>query len=164
LVRKTPDHLNRVEIIGRRIPDAVFLHIIRDGRDVVASLYRASKIWKKNYSIQQCIDYWNSAINKTKKLLEKPNHHLIVYEQLVSDYDKIVNSLFEMIRLKKMNNLQKVYNASVKQIIGHKESWKENNFLRIKIRSTFSDTFDKDEQTFIESALNLDIYEELKQV
>jgi len=63
-----------------------------------------------------------------------------------------------------MNNLQKVYNASVKQIIGHKESWKENNFLRIKIRSTFSDTFDKDEQTFIESALNLDIYEELKQV
>jgi len=42
-VEKTPDHLFYVKRIQQYIPDAAFIHIIRNGRDTVASLVDAAR-------------------------------------------------------------------------------------------------------------------------
>ncbi len=41
-VEKTPHHLRYIDEIESYVPDAVFIHIIRSGADVVASYYAAS--------------------------------------------------------------------------------------------------------------------------
>ncbi len=38
LVEKTPRHINRLDLIRREVPDAKFVIMVRDGRDVTASL------------------------------------------------------------------------------------------------------------------------------
>jgi hypothetical protein len=44
---KTPAYANHVEHIKRLIPQAKFIHLIRDGRDVAASLRAASRGWAR---------------------------------------------------------------------------------------------------------------------
>src|SRR5262249_37866568 len=41
LVEKTPDHALHLPLIRRLYPDAAVIHVLRDGRDVVASLLAA---------------------------------------------------------------------------------------------------------------------------
>lgn len=45
VVEKTPDNARHVELIQWLSPDARFIHMIRDGRDVAASLLAASASW-----------------------------------------------------------------------------------------------------------------------
>lgn len=45
IVEKSPSHSRHVDLIARYLPDAAFVHILRDGRDVAASLQAASKGW-----------------------------------------------------------------------------------------------------------------------
>lgn len=45
VVEKTPDNARHVDLIRWLAPDARFIHIVRDGRDVAASLLAASSSW-----------------------------------------------------------------------------------------------------------------------
>lgn len=47
-LEKTPEHSFYMNEIHELLPEAKFIHIIRDGRDVVASLLATSKTWAKD--------------------------------------------------------------------------------------------------------------------
>jgi len=89
-VEKTPHHLRYIEEIESHVPDAVFIHIIRSGADVVASFYAAShdpsfKGFGRPMSLDECIERWTTDVEITRRELAKPNHYLVRYETLVSD-------------------------------------------------------------------------------
>jgi hypothetical protein len=49
LVEKTPGHVERMPVIAAAFPDARFIHVIRDGRDVCVSRRAAQQSWAKSW-------------------------------------------------------------------------------------------------------------------
>jgi hypothetical protein len=96
-VEKTPLHLHYIAEITKHVPGAKFVHVLRDGLDVVASLYSATNShpeqWARfarrrrfrGYTLDQCIDRWNHDIALTLRYGVQPNHHVVRYERLVVD-------------------------------------------------------------------------------
>lgn len=50
VLEKSPSHSKHIALIARFEPDARFLHVIRDGRDVAASLVAASEGWGRGWA------------------------------------------------------------------------------------------------------------------
>ena len=88
-LEKTPEHLYYIETIERFIAGVRFIHIVRNGADVVASLYEVThkypKPWRGALNIDSCIDRWLEAIPLSDRHLQKPNHTLVRYESLVEE-------------------------------------------------------------------------------
>jgi len=162
-VEKTPDHLNRIKLISKVCPDAHFIHIIRNGKDVVASLFTASKKWKKKYTINDCVKFWNKAIIISTHYVNNKHHNCIFYDDLVQSPKKFINQLFSSFSLSTVNEIEKVYEKSVKSIVANEEEWKMKNLTSIKYSTTFKDVFTKDEQNNIEKAIDLYNYEKIKE-
>ncbi len=160
-IEKTPDHLNRIKIIERYSINTAFFHIVRDGRDVVASLYRASQQWGKNYSVKQCINFWNKAIKKSLNNTNNPNHHFIHYDDLIADYMNIINNTFEYFQLSKIPDIEAAYGKNINSVIGKNESWKDQNYSVIEHQSKFESTFNNEEKRSIELALDWEAYNKL---
>jgi hypothetical protein len=83
LGEKTPQHWKSIDRIGELFPEACFIHLIRDPRDVVASLLEMD--WWGNRSARKAAKYWRNAVD-TALLQERRCHgrHLIVrYEDLI---------------------------------------------------------------------------------
>ena len=49
LVEKTPGHVERMPVIAAAFPEARFIHVIRDGRDVCVSRRAAQKSWAASW-------------------------------------------------------------------------------------------------------------------
>lgn len=90
-IEKTPGHAFSVELIHKIYPRAKFIHIVRDGRDVVASLVSASKGWGSAWapkSLKQASRLWVNHVQSADKQLQKLPKELwmlIRYEDLLRD-------------------------------------------------------------------------------
>jgi hypothetical protein len=49
LVEKTPGHVERMPVIAAAFPEARFIHVIRDGRDVCVSTRAAQRTWARSW-------------------------------------------------------------------------------------------------------------------
>ncbi len=69
---KTPEHLLSAAEIKQAIPNAQFIHIIRDGRDVAASMGRLGYIpalpWDKDQAVPVAGLYWEWLIREGRKI------------------------------------------------------------------------------------------------
>lgn len=68
----TPDHLLYVRDIKREIPNALIVHIIRDGRDVALSYARQGwenhLPWDRSQSLEVAALYWSWIVSEGRKL------------------------------------------------------------------------------------------------
>jgi Sulfotransferase family len=67
---KTPAHLLYITQIKETIPDALIVHIIRDGRDVVASMSRmrcGDFWWNTRHRLLVCALYWQWIVQKGRE-------------------------------------------------------------------------------------------------
>lgn len=82
---KTPHYLGEIEILDEIFPQANFIYIVRDGRDVALSLLE--KPWGPS-NIYKCAKYWSRLNNKEKtikKLKDNNQLHFIKYEDLLKN-------------------------------------------------------------------------------
>lgn len=67
----TPDHVLYMQQIKSTIPDALFIHLVRDGRDVALSLdkqgYLDSYLLDKRYGVMVCGIYWEWTVETGMK-------------------------------------------------------------------------------------------------
>jgi hypothetical protein len=105
-VEKSPLHLHYIDEITRFAPDAVFLHIVRDGRDVVTSLLALSQTDPTRWIpqlvpdlrprdvaslpvtvnlVEAAVRRWNRDVAETRRRRNNPLHALIIYEDLIAD-------------------------------------------------------------------------------
>jgi hypothetical protein len=81
---KSPTHLKRMARIHKALPEAVFLHVIRDGRDAALSLVERS--WGPD-TIPDAATTWKEGIEKARRQARRklpPGAYLEVrYEELV---------------------------------------------------------------------------------
>ncbi len=99
-----PDTLLRVATTKKEIPDALFVHIIRDGRDIALSLRKLGEFnpfpWSRRpRSLEETALYWEWMVKKGRRSgREIPNDYLeIRYEDLVADPRRTLKSLSEFL-------------------------------------------------------------------
>jgi len=87
----TPDHLLYMAEIKRQIPDALFIHIIRDGRDVALSYAKQGWShplpWDRNESLGVAGLYWEWIVRKGREQGERlgTNYREVRFEELVAN-------------------------------------------------------------------------------
>lgn len=96
---KTPEYVNHLDCIGRLFPDAKFIHLIRDGRDVALSvmgrywgpknIYTAAHQWR--YAIDQ-VDRFSQSL-RAGQFLE------MTYEEFLSEPVRSFERLIEFLEI-----------------------------------------------------------------
>ncbi len=91
-LEKTPEHIYFIEDIQSLVPDAKFIHILRNGMDTIASMYEATRsfsdLWGGVWDLAHCIERWKDAVLTSHKYVENSRHILVKYEELI--YNKNV--------------------------------------------------------------------------
>jgi hypothetical protein len=94
---KTPGYIREMMRIQRVLPEARFVHIIRDGRDVSLSHMRMN--WgPENYA--ESAQLWVERITKARRQAPKVNHYMEVhFEDLVRDTEGVLRRVCEFVDL-----------------------------------------------------------------
>ena len=109
---KTPQNTYFIKYIFPVYPNAKYVFIVRDGRDVVNSLVKMMQPNKKyqSYSehqlFQRATELWNKSINVYDWLQQKGANLLLVkYEDFTSNPDKTINEIASFLNVE-LGNLQ----------------------------------------------------------
>ena len=99
----TPDHLLYMEEIKRQIPEALFIHIIRDGRDVALSYARQGWSYPLPWDRRQRVGvaglYWEWAVRKGREQGRRlgADYREVRFEDLVANPRPTISRLGEFI-------------------------------------------------------------------
>jgi hypothetical protein len=77
---KSPGYVLRMPLIARLLPEARFIHLIRDGRDVALSVL---PLWFGPDSIEDAARWWAERVRAGRRDGTTVPYHEILYEQLV---------------------------------------------------------------------------------
>lgn len=114
LVDKTPSYTRHVAHIHELVPDAHFIHIVRDGRDVVASTLAASKSWGKFWAsgnAARVAEQWAKSVLAGRGAAQTETHyHEVRYEDLLANGPQALQGVFEAIGLSvEPEHIQRIY-------------------------------------------------------
>lgn len=156
-LEKTPAHLRYIHLITRRKPETHFIHIIRNGEDVIASLYEAThehtEKWGTARSIDNCIIRWRRDISISKGHLNKKNHSFVLYEELVERPNEMIMKLCEDLQLPFEEEMMEKYKDQASKIVLSDEAWKDNTAKDLAKRSKFNKVFTEEEQHYIKEKI-----------
>jgi sulfotransferase family protein len=94
---KTPPYVHRMTLIQDLLPEAGFIHVIRDGRDVALS---TKDLWFGPNSVEEAAQRWRSLIEKARRQSKQLSHYLeIRYEDLVSDTEPTLRRICDFVDL-----------------------------------------------------------------
>jgi hypothetical protein len=97
LVERTPHHAYHLDLIGEVYPDGRFIHMIRDGRDVVRSLIRQD--WGPADAGLAAREWKNAVEAARKSGSALANYHEVRYEELLERRDSAIPKLFSAVGL-----------------------------------------------------------------
>jgi LPS sulfotransferase NodH len=104
-VEKTPSHALCVTQIKNLLPESRIIHVLRDPRDVVASLLAASRTWGAAWAPRRpgaaaatWVEYVRAVRDATKDLSEA-EFHQITYEQLWESPEKTLRQIVHFLGL-----------------------------------------------------------------
>jgi Sulfotransferase family len=94
---KTPGYVREMRRIQRVLPEARFVHIIRDGRDVSLSHLRMN--WGPE-TYAQSARLWRNRVRKARKMAPSVEHYMeIRFEDLVADTEGVLRRICDFIEL-----------------------------------------------------------------
>jgi sulfotransferase family protein len=99
---KTPRYVTRLNRIGRALPEARFIHVIRDGRDVALSMNRRLVELRdsKPVPIRRLANRWRRRVmNARANELVKDRYMEVRYEDLVTDTQPTLQRVCDFIEL-----------------------------------------------------------------
>ena len=156
-VEKTPRHLNYISHISAVCPDAYFIHMLREGKDVVASMYQVTqespKQWGGARDINTCIARWQKDVKRSKQYLGDRQHLFLTYGELVSEKEKVLQRLSEKLNVTFQSKMIEEFSNEAENLIGNEEQWKQANVEGRKAGDKFSQIFTKEEQQYIIKAV-----------
>ncbi len=95
---KTPGYVKQMGIVQRSLPEARFIHLIRDGRDVALS--RENRTDAEEMTTERLAMIWKRRINRARGQAPRLKHYTEVrYEDLVRDPEAVLREICEFIEL-----------------------------------------------------------------
>jgi sulfotransferase family protein len=143
-VEKTPGHLWHIEDIERFVPGARFIHIVRSGPDVIASMYEVTHEHPETWSGSRDVEI-------TGTHADDPNHAIVTYERLVAEPATALQELCGFVGLEYTDEMLAGYRAAAGSLVLQRESWKSS--VQTSIRSAnatkFFEVFRAEERDYI---------------
>ena len=94
---KTPGYLRRMRAIERVLPEARFVHLIRDGRDVAVSI---TGLHFGPETVRDAAERWARRIRRARRQGAKVRHYTEVrYEDLVQDPEEVLRRICDWLDL-----------------------------------------------------------------
>jgi hypothetical protein len=117
IVEKTPDHGIHLPLIEMLFPNAVLIHVLRDGRDVVASLCSAHRNgWGRGWAPAKVADAakrwvdWVQEIRHQAKFFR--HFHEVRFEELLHDGAETLQRLYDFLQLPlERSEVQTIYDG-----------------------------------------------------
>jgi hypothetical protein len=85
VVEKSPSHSRHTGLIASYLPDATFVHIVRDGRDVAASLQAAASGWGSHWApseLKRAATLWRETVVGAREAATTSPYLEVRYEDL----------------------------------------------------------------------------------
>ena len=157
-LEKSPEHLYHIQSIEKWLDSAKFIHVIRNGADVVSSLYDVTRKydWGEPWEIDRCIHCWIQGTNTSRKHLHKHNHILVRYELLVEDPRSVLVEVCEFLGLRFTEEMVLERSNRAKKTIKNTELWKNSVSEPIKNANgtKFYKLFNEEQRQYILSQIS----------
>ncbi len=163
-IEKTPEHVLFIPKIRMLAPTSKFIHLIRDGRAVVASLYEVTRThadvwgrpWRRPMGLEQCIAEWNRAIAASSAAMDTGSDGIVIdYKTLTTDPALELQRLCEFLALSYEPQMLTAYATVTSSIVNSDEEWKSRVSDRIRDNGLqkFHQLFSSEQQALIEGSL-----------
>ncbi len=156
-LEKTPAHIRYVNLIEKTRKDIYFIHMIRKGEDVIASLYQATnqypELWNGARSIENCIKRWKRDIAISSQFIGKKRHFFVIYDELVKNPEKVIKNLCSKLNISYYSEMLDNYSKQFNMITLKNEKWKVNVKKKIEKKSKFDQVFNDEEKRLILSSI-----------
>jgi hypothetical protein len=158
-LEKTPDHLHVIAAIEKYVPSVRFIHLLRRGEDVVASLYevtrRYPRYWHGAWAIDACTDEWNQDVRRSMECRGRPNHYFLRYEDLVTDPAAVLSDLCRFLDLAFEPAMLEEQAAAAAAVVLPDEPWKAQTIagLQKSMPSKFGTVFTPQQQSYVRARL-----------
>jgi hypothetical protein len=98
---KTPDYIRKMKKVQKTLPEARFIHVIRDGRDAgLSQNARIAKRGKDPIPAREMARRWRKRIVKSRIDAEEVDNYIEVrYEDMISDTEGVLQRICEYIEL-----------------------------------------------------------------
>ncbi|MCW9707363.1 sulfotransferase family protein [Fodinibius salsisoli] len=130
-LEKTPRHVHYISSIEQTDTSNKFIHILRNGSDVVASLHLATKQYPEHWggerSIKKCISWWNKSIEQSLQYQHQSNHFFVVYEQLIASPERVLEALCCFLKLDYKQSMTQNFHQVAGSLTQKEEAWKDQN-------------------------------------
>ena len=153
-LEKTPAHLFYIPLLEKHIPNVQFIHLVRNGAEVVASLYEVTRKypqhWGGVYDEDRCINYWNNSLRVTESYKCQPNHLIIRYENLVHQPAQTLEKICSFLGIMFEDTMLLHFQTTASELIEERETWKGNNVKQLQEhQGKFSNIFTPAQQHYI---------------
>jgi hypothetical protein len=111
---KTPNYVKRMQQIERWIPEARFIHMIRDGRD--AALSRFKRVLKDPPPMEIVAERWVRKITEARDAGSELQYMEVQYEELVRDTETQLRRVAEFIELPWDDSMLRYYERAEERL------------------------------------------------
>ncbi len=127
---KTPAYCLHMREIENILPEAHFIHIIRDGRDVALS---ARGLWfSPGDEIEQLAHRWRSWIETARRSGKRTRHYMeIRYEHLIAEAPAVLRKVCDFVGLTYDPRMEKYYESSAERLDEVKSMYRDDGSLVI---------------------------------
>jgi hypothetical protein len=157
---KSPRHLFCTDMIERYVPGAKFIHVLREGKDNVASLYAMGLrypdlFWRRFADIDVAIRAWNNCSRFSRRAAGHPDHFMLPYARLARDPEQALREVTAFLGLEYAESMITQRAAHASDLMYARESWKTQVGADIDRRTAdkFETLFDESQKAYILSRL-----------
>lgn len=162
-VEKTPKHFRYVHLLERSVPDVRFIHLVRDGRDVVASLVdraRRYPAFERRLDPRAAARLWNEAVHAALRSQGRSGHALLAYEEFVRTPERELNRICSFLDIEYDPAMPSPQDTA--DIVTENEGWKSDVDRPIaRSRSKFEEALTARDQRIVMRALDWRAYHQL---
>lgn len=154
---KTPNHVHYLPEISKIVPDARFVHVVRNGCDVAASLRDAAikypnTVWPRFYSTaERAARRWVKCIQDAGAYAGQENHIVVTYEGLAESPTKELVRLCDFLNLPFSESMLSERESQMDQVTRNRGEWRLGVQQNVSAQrgNKFNSVFDIEEQKIV---------------
>lgn len=166
-IEKTPRHLRYLPFLERVAGSEArlcFVHVIREGLEVVASLHQASQSWERPYDPADCVRRWNADVGFSLGRSGSATDHFVFYEELTARPEATLQRLLVALGLGWEPEILERQAATADRLVTRQEeAWKADLGRGIRPSATSERTLTAEQRERMSRSLRQGLYEELRQ-